>query len=413
MRSWRRGALLRWGLVAGLVLAFAPALGGPDATASGIIYGAGARATPLTAAEEADPLAVELARRFNPAMALPTADAPWPVEVSYSWSDGADLMARARNAAGEIVSERIAARNQVLRGGGGWGDLASRDAQGRELEYFIDAPGDDRVGGGASDDSAWRVRWRELAGRQPDRSAFRPTQYAHLFWLDRPRGLLAIQYWFYFPFNEWINHHEGDWEHVNVILQGPSDFAGRAAFRAVGQQFYFHGWRYEPARTVRARAAGGDHLVVFTGGRGQFLWWRGNQSGGSYPWPARFHSVGGGIGPLSPDDDTRRPGRFLPAEAFQVVLLPEPSRLDTRMHPELSWLRLHFRAGQPHMQNNPPLMDRLGGGGPPMQPGVRRDWNSTISRPRWLGRATLDGEPDGGIARGLAGDPLIIVAQGR
>jgi hypothetical protein len=54
MRSWRRGAL-HWGLVAGLVLAFAPSLGGPDATASGIIYGAGARATPLTAAEEAAP----------------------------------------------------------------------------------------------------------------------------------------------------------------------------------------------------------------------------------------------------------------------------------------------------------------------------------------------------------------------
>ena len=65
------------------------------------------------------------------------------------------------------------------------------------------------------------------------------------------------------------------------------------------------------------------------------------------------------------------------------------------------------------MRNNPPLMNRLGGGGPPMQPGVRRDWNSTVSRPRWLGRATLDGEPDGGIARGLTGDPVIIVAQGR
>jgi hypothetical protein len=393
MRSSRRGDIIRWALVLGSALVFAPSLGGPDATASGIIYGAGERATPLATSEEVDPRAAELARTFNPAMALPAADAPWPVAVSYAWSDGADLMARARNPAGEVVSQRIAASNQLLRGGATWGDLASRDAQGRELEYFIDAPGDDSVGGGATD-SAWRVRWRELAGREPDRSAFPPTQYAHLFWLDRQRGLLVVQYWFFFPFNEWINHHEGDWEHVNVILQGPSDLADHAPFRAVGQQYFFHGWRCEPARTVRVTGAGGDHLVIFTGGRGQFLWWRGRQSGGSYPWPARFHGVGGGLGPFRSDDDTRHPGRFLPAEAFQVVLLPEPSRLDTGRHPELSWLRLRFFAGQSRVTTNPPLTDWLGGGGPPLQPGVRRDWNSTVSRPRWLGRATLDGAPD-------------------
>ena len=263
-RTSRRGALLRWGLVAGSVLAFAPSLGGPDATASGIIYGAGARATPLTAAEEADPLAVELARRFEPGDGAARRRRPLAGRGQLRLDDGADRW-RGR-ATLPVTSFPSASRPaiEVLRGGGGWGDLASRDAEGRELEYFIDAPGDDGVAGGtrggATDDSAWRVRCAR-AGRAPARWQRLPAyQYAHLFWLDRPRGLLAIQYWFYFPFNEWINHHEGDWEHVNVILQGPSDFASRAPFRAVGQQFFFHGWRFEPARTVRARGAGGDHL---------------------------------------------------------------------------------------------------------------------------------------------------------
>src|SRR6266700_3513108 len=355
MRSEHCRAVLSCGLLVGSAFGFSPSLGGdPAATATLIIDAASANAAPLSADEEADPFALELARRFNPAMALPAGDGPWPVSVSYTWSDGADLLSRSLDQAGTEVARAVATRNQDLRDGAGWGDLPARDPQGRTLEYFIDAPGDDAVnaGAGAAGGSGWRRRWRELAGSDPARSRFPPTQYAHLFWLDRTRGLLAIQYWFFFPFNEWINHHEGDWEHVNIIVEGPSSFAPGASFRMVAQQYFFHGWRHEPARVLRI---GGDHVVVFTGGRGHLLWWAGTQSGGSYPLPARYPGAGGSFGPLSVDDDTRQPGRFLGPELFHVVLLPEPARLDTRAHPELSWLRLRFFAGQPRMFNNPPL----------------------------------------------------------
>ena len=43
-----------------------------------------------------------------------------------------------------------------------------------------------------------------------------PTVYAHPF-VD-PASRLVIQYWYLYPFNDFIGNHEGDWEHVNVVL---------------------------------------------------------------------------------------------------------------------------------------------------------------------------------------------------
>jgi hypothetical protein len=345
--------------------------------------------SPLTAEEEASPACARLARRFNPAMALPDATGPWPVSVSYSWSDGADLVARTVGPRGEIIRETVA------RGGASldrtaWANLPVRDPGDNLIQYWVDGPGDDTVAPDAGGVNEWRRRWRAIAGDDPTASRFPPTQYAHLFWVDRDQGLLAVQYWFFFPFNEWINHHEGDWEHITVILQGPSHIDARAgrtgAFRPVRYQFFFHGWRYEPDRVLHAaHDSGGEHALVFTGGRGRFLAWGGRQSGGSYPLPARFDGVGGGIGPLRASDDTRRPARILRAEMFRVVVLPEPMRLDGRAHPELSWLRLPFFAGQPHMHENPPLLDRLGGGAPPLQPGMRAEWIAAAAHPAWPG----------------------------
>ena len=35
---------------------------------------------------------------------------------------------------------------------------------------------------------------------------------------DDVRGKIAIQYWFYYYANPWVNYHEGDWEMVQVVL---------------------------------------------------------------------------------------------------------------------------------------------------------------------------------------------------
>jgi hypothetical protein len=384
-------------LGAALVLAWAPVTNLPLPHL--MWWSAHAHPQPLSATEEASPVAARLARRFNPAMALSDGSI-WPIPVSYAWRDGADLVAQVMNPAGKVAERYVAVPNADLARRP-WADLPVHDAGGRPVRYSIDAPGDDRPSAGDARGgdrrSSWRDRWQALVGGDPlrplqagDAAAFRPTQYAHLFWFNRAEGLLGIQYWFYYPFNEWINKHEGDWEHVNVILQGPPrlDAGTEAQFRPIGYQFAFHGWRFETDQVVRVGGAstGEDHVVVFVGGRSHLLWWRGKTSGGSYPLPALF--PGAGSGPVKPDEDTRRPERFIAARDFDVVLLPEPERLDARARPELSWLALPFYAGQDRMHTNPPLVDWLGYGGPVLQPARRPAWNAQRGKPCFTNAAT-------------------------
>jgi hypothetical protein len=363
-----------------LPLLFALPNGGIPAAARTSAWSAASHAVhPLSAEEEAAPAVAEIARRFNPAMALPDASGPWPVAVRYTWSGGADLQARTVAAGGKVLRAGTAVANAELDRAR-WDGLPDRDAAGDRIEYWIDSPGDDRVRDGLTE---WRRRWQ--AAPDGDKT---PTQYAHLFWLDRAHGELVVQYWFFYPFNEWLNHHEGDWEHINVVLAGPSRLGRASDYRVVGCEYYFHGYRVDVDRPERAAAG---HPMVFVGGRGQVLWWSGTQSGGSYPWPAAYPGAGGGVGPFAATDDTRAPARTIDADRFDVVVLPEPARLDAAAHPALSWLRLPFFAGQRHMFNNPPLVDRMGGGGPPRQPARKGDWNAIASKPSWPGTPVVDG----------------------
>jgi hypothetical protein len=351
------------------------------------------RSEPLTAAEEASPAAAQVTRLFNPAMAFADPGL-WPVDVRYAWSDGADVVARVKNPSGSRAYEYVAVPHADIERRS-WADLPSHDPAGRPIRYGVDAPGDDHVSGGRT---RWRERWDALVAPSskastPDAAAttaFPPTQYAHVFWFNRAEGLLAIQYWFYYPFNEWLNHHEGDWEHVTIILEGPRTLSAAARFRPVGYQFAFHSWTLETESVVRVGGAepAEDHLVVFVGGRGRLLWWQGTASGASYPLPALYPGVGSG--PSSPGEDTRSPQRFIGARDFTLVQLPEPERLDSRAHPELSWLRLPFYAGQERVTGNPPLVDRLGGGGPPVQPAQRTTWNARSASRAWSHEATID-----------------------
>ncbi len=46
----------------------------------------------------------------------------------------------------------------------------------------------------------------------------RPTAYAHVAAETAYPGRLALQYWFYYPFNDWNNNHEGDWEMIQLLF---------------------------------------------------------------------------------------------------------------------------------------------------------------------------------------------------
>jgi hypothetical protein len=360
----------------GASLLFSVAFVGELGPAPQAWFTARARPEALGPEEERSPIAERLARRFNPAMAF-SDPGVWPVDVRYAWRDGADLVASVVDREGKVVGSYVAARNAELERRS-WADLPTEDDAGRFIRYGIDAPGDDRTEGGRT---RWRKRWDSLV----EDKTFPPTQYAHLFWLNRAEGLLGIQYWFFYPFNEWINRHEGDWEHVNVILQGPTQLSDDTGWTPVGYQFAFHSWHLDTDQVVRVAGPqpGEDHVVVFVGGRGRMLWWTGTMSGASYPLPAFYRRAGSG--PIKADEDTRTPRRFIGARDFRIVMLPEPERLDATLRPELSWLRLPFYVGQEDMQSNPPLINWLGYGGPVVQPARRPAWNARKSKPPFLG----------------------------
>jgi len=80
-------------------------------------------------------------------------------------------------------------------------DLADR------YEYHLDFPGDPLDPGCSYE--LWSKRI--TAGT-------RPTVYAHVTGDPTYPGKLALQYWFFYPFNDFNNTHEGDWEMIQLVF---------------------------------------------------------------------------------------------------------------------------------------------------------------------------------------------------
>ncbi len=115
---------------------------------------------------------------------------------------------------------------------GGTIDLAN--PFGVSVLYF-DFPGHDA--------ETWKAAYVTEAGASPAlRAPYRDNLqiYAHPFLAElarkdpatskRPadseaRYELVIQYWFFYPYNDFGNDHEGDWEHINVVVRRPGDHA--------------------------------------------------------------------------------------------------------------------------------------------------------------------------------------------
>ncbi len=88
----------------------------------------------------------------------------------------------------------------------------SADDLGRGLfEYNLDFPGDALNPG--CDYELWA---RRVSEGTP------PTVYAHVATDPFHPGRLALQYWLYYPFNDWNNLHEGDWEMIQLVFPAGS-----------------------------------------------------------------------------------------------------------------------------------------------------------------------------------------------
>ncbi|HEU5321462.1 MAG TPA: hypothetical protein VFX28_11705, partial [Methylomirabilota bacterium] len=153
------------------------------------LWAAPAAAAPPTAAE------VDLARTYAPVVELK--DQPRPCEAGepYEPTD-IDLL---------MGNDEIALR-------GPWDTtnivaVAPTAAQlGRGLfGYHLDFPGDPLRPG--CDYEEWSIRLR------PEAPA---TTYARVVTQPAYPGRLALQYWFFYVFNDWNNTHEGDWEMIQL-----------------------------------------------------------------------------------------------------------------------------------------------------------------------------------------------------
>jgi hypothetical protein len=111
----------------------------------------------------------------------------------------------------------------ALRGPWNVSDLVKIGPSAKDLtnryEYHLDYPGS------TLDPGCDYERWtrRLIKGSNP-------TVYAHVATDPAYPGKLALQYWFFYTFNDWNNTHEGDWEMIQL------DFDARDAREALQEK---------------------------------------------------------------------------------------------------------------------------------------------------------------------------------
>jgi hypothetical protein len=100
---------------------------------------------------------------------------------------------------------------------GPWGnDLVEIAPKAKDLGrgmwgYHLDFPGN------ALQPGCDYLHWQQHLGAEGT-----PTAYAHVVTDPAHLGELALQYWFFYVFNDWNNLHEGDWEMIQLVFDAPT-----------------------------------------------------------------------------------------------------------------------------------------------------------------------------------------------
>lgn len=83
-------------------------------------------------------------------------------------------------------------------------DIAAADLYGKGSDYYVDSLGHPRTPG-----CDYATRFKQVMGDQP------PVVYGHVA-KEAGKPGLAVQYWYYYYFNDFNNKHEGDWEMIQL-----------------------------------------------------------------------------------------------------------------------------------------------------------------------------------------------------
>jgi len=128
----------------------------------------------------------------------------------------------------------------------------ARDVAGLDEEHYLDSPGD-----ALGDTCVYAKDFRAMrrAGAAP------LTVYAHIA-REPGRPGFALQYWFFWYFNQFNDLHEGDWEGMQLAFDAPGP---RAALGTEPREaiLFQHGGGERSAWTDRKLGKKGTHPVVY------------------------------------------------------------------------------------------------------------------------------------------------------
>jgi hypothetical protein len=118
--------------------------------------------------------------------------------------------------------------------------------------YHLDFPGD------PLDPGCDYEKWSRMI-----MTGFKPTVYAHVATDRTAPGKLALQYWFFYAFNDFNNLHEGDWEMIQLNFDAP-DARAALATKPVEVGYSSHeGAEHAAWGDDKLKIVDGTHPVVY------------------------------------------------------------------------------------------------------------------------------------------------------
>ena len=224
------------------------------------------------------------------------------------------------------------------------------------FEYHLDFPGD------PLDPGCDYKRWARgsTAGSEP-------TVYAHVVSEPGYPGKLALQYWFFYPFNDFNNTHEGDWEMIQLLFDAPDAAAALSQTPSRGRVQLARGRRERRVGRREARPRRRDASRRVPGGRLARQQVHGR---------ALARQLGRGRSRL------RRHAR--PAPRARPARRDDPERPAGRRGRRIPWIAFEGRWGE--------LQNAFFNG--PTGPNLKTQWTEPITWSGGLARPELRG-PDG------------------
>ena len=300
-----------------------------------------ALAPPATAAD--DP-ASELAERYSPIVVI--RDQPSSCEEGEPYLPA-------------VVETVLGQPDVVLRGPQGEAIPAptAADLAGRGDGWYLDLPGNPLAP--ECDYENW------FNERSPQ---YAPTVYARIGTDPDHPGKLALQYWFWWVFNDWNDRHEGDWEMIQLLFDADSPEAALTtlpASAAFAQHEGSETSEWADPKLLRVD----DHVVVYPAQGSHAAYYT------QAHWFGKSAAAGFGC------DNTRAEGVEVRPE---VVVLPDAPT------GEFAWLDFTGRWGQkaPSFNNGP------------TGPNTKTQWTHPVS---WQ----LEEGREGAVALPVVGGPAV------